>query len=134
MLNYKCLTISINAPDTTEYLGTKTNLASTILQSTKKVKVLDPLTLFRIGLFGASYRWEGAKSSLPPPPPKICHTYSTIMKLGTVIPYLKKTSKNISITWHTFWILLTSAFFHWKSVNFAISENTDIDCILVHNF
>ena len=24
------------------------------------------------------------------PIPKICHTYSTIMKLGTVIPYIKK--------------------------------------------
>ena len=36
VLNYKCTTISINATDTTEYLGTKTNLASTILQSTKK--------------------------------------------------------------------------------------------------
>ena len=43
MSNYKCTPISINASDTTEYLGTKTNLASTILQSTKKVKVLDSL-------------------------------------------------------------------------------------------
>ena len=25
--------------------------------------------------------------------PKICHTYPTMMKLGTVIPYLKKTPK-----------------------------------------
>ena len=31
-----CTPISINASDTTEYFGTKTNLASTILQSTKK--------------------------------------------------------------------------------------------------
>ena len=38
-----CTTISINASDTTEYLGTKTNLASPILQPTKKVKVLDSL-------------------------------------------------------------------------------------------
>ena len=43
MLNFKCTTISINAPDTTEYLGTKNNLESTILQSTKKVKVLDSI-------------------------------------------------------------------------------------------
>ena len=27
------------------------------------------------------------------PFPKICHTYPTIMKLGTVIPYLKKIQK-----------------------------------------
>ena len=25
-----------------------------------------------------------------PPLPKICHTYPTMMRLGTVIPYLKK--------------------------------------------
>ena len=30
--------------------------------------------------------------------------------------------------------LLTSAFFHWKSATFVISRNTDIDCILIHNF
>ena len=23
---------------------------------------------------------------------------------------------------------------HWKSLHFAISENRDIDCILLHNF
>ena len=47
MSNYKCTPISINASDTTEYLGTKTNLASTILQSTKqKVKVLDFLIIW----------------------------------------------------------------------------------------
>ena len=31
-------------------------------------------------------------------------------------------------------VLLTSAFFHWKSANFVVSRNTDIDCILTHNF
>ena len=43
MSNYKCTPTSTNTSDTTEYLGTITNLASTILQSTKKVKVLDSL-------------------------------------------------------------------------------------------
>ena len=42
--------------------------------------------------------------------------------------------KNIWITWHTPWVLLTSAFFLRKSANFAISRNTNIDCILIHNF
>ena len=28
-----------------------------------------------------------------PHPPKICYTYPTMMKLGTVIPYLKKMQK-----------------------------------------
>ena len=46
----------------------------------------------------------------------------------------KEDPKNILITWHTPWVLLTSAFFHRKSANFAISRNTDIDCILIRNF
>ena len=46
----------------------------------------------------------------------------------------KEDPKNIWITWHTPWVLLTSVFFHRKPANFAISKNTDIDCILIHNF
>ena len=38
------------------------------------------LTLFRMGIFRAAH-------------PKICHTYPTMMKLGTVIPYPKKIQK-----------------------------------------
>ena len=32
---------------------------------------------------------EGKKANLP----KVCHTYPTMMKLGTVIPYLMKSKK-----------------------------------------
>ena len=46
------------------------------------------LTLFRMGFFGAVQGW-GAKCPLS----KICDTYPTIMKLGTIIPYLKNTLK-----------------------------------------
>ena len=45
------------------------------------------LTLFRMGFSGAAHGWGGAKRL---PLPKICHTCPTMMKLGTVIPYLKK--------------------------------------------
>ena len=87
------------------------------------------LTLFRMGLFGTTHGWgRGQKEPLP----KICHTYPTMMKLGTVIPYPKKIQKYIWITWHTPWVLLTSAFFHQKSANFAIWRNTDIDSFLIH--
>ena len=48
-----------------------------------------PLTLFRMGLFGAAHGWGVKRLPLS----KICHTYPKIMKLGTVIPYLKKTQK-----------------------------------------
>ena len=65
---------------------------------------------------------------------KICHTYPKIMKLGAVIPYLMKIRKinksrdtAIKFYWHQY-------FFHQKSATFVISRNTDIDCILIHNF
>ena len=45
------------------------------------------LTLFRMGVFGAAHRWGagggGAKR----------HTYITLMKLGPVVPNLKKIQK-----------------------------------------
>ena len=56
-----------------------------------------------MGVFGAAHRCEGwagggggereagKKVSLP----KICHTYPTLTKLGTAIPYLKKIPKNM---------------------------------------
>ena len=38
--------------------------------------------------FGAAYRWE-EKGPLP----KICRTHPTLIKLGIIIPYLKKFQK-----------------------------------------
>ena len=58
------------------------------------------------------------------PVPKICHTYPTVMKLGTVIPYLKKIEKYKNDVTHS----LSSAeisIFQWKSRTFAISRNKD---------
>ena len=49
------------------------------------------LTLFRMGFFGAAHGWEGG--FFGPPFPKIRFTYPTVMKLGTVIPYLRKIQK-----------------------------------------
>ena len=36
---------------------------------------------------------DGGGKNAPPPLPKICHRYPTMMKLGTVVPYLKKILK-----------------------------------------
>ena len=74
---------------------------------------------------------EGVKKTLLS---KICHTYPTLMKLSTVIPFVKKIQKNTYITWHAPWFLLILAFFHRKSAIFSISANTGIDCILMHKF
>ena len=45
------------------------------------------ITLFRMDIYG---KFTGQKG---PPLPKICHSYPTMMKLGAVIPYLKKIQK-----------------------------------------
>ena len=49
------------------------------------------LTLFRTSFFRLLTDGEGAKKT--PHLPKICHTYPTMMKRGTVIPYLRKIQK-----------------------------------------
>ena len=65
---------------------------------------------------------------------KICYTYATSMKLGMFILYLKEIKKIYELRDATTWAVLTSSFFHRKSPNFAISQNTDMDFILVHKF
>ena len=40
-----------------------------------------------MGFLGAAHGWEGS------PLPKICHTSTTMMTLGTVIPYLREIQK-----------------------------------------
>ena len=79
---------------------------------------------------GCSRMGGGAEKPLLP---KICHAYPKMMKLDSYTLPIDH-PKNMSITWHTPWVLLTSAIFHWKSANFVISRNTDIDFILIHNF
>ena len=91
-------------------------------------EMFSSLTLFRMGIFGAAYGWGGQKGLH-----KICHTYPTMMKVGSYT-LAKEDSKNVWITWHTPWVLLTSAFFHRKSADFVIWRNKYLDCILVHNF
>ena len=58
---------------------------------------------------------------------KICHTYPTTMKLGTIIPYPKKIQKRYESRDTTFLVLLTSVFFPRKAANFAISGNKPFD-------
>ena len=58
------------------------------------------LVLFRMVVFGTAHGWEGEicvadfrEGGLFAPLPKICHTYPTMMKLGTVLMYLKDVEK-----------------------------------------
>ena len=82
-----------------------------------------------MGFIGAVHRLGGRGGVQKAPLPKICHTYPTMIKLGTVIPYLKMIQKYMNHVTHS----LSSAdfsIFHWKS---AI-VNTDVDFIFIHNF
>ena len=64
---------------------------------------------------------------------KICHvSYNNKIWCSYTLP--KEDRRNKLIGWYTPWVLLTSAFFNWKSPNFAISRNRDMDCIFIHNF
>ena len=94
--------------------------------------LLKTLTLFRMGFFGAAHGW----SSPPPPKKNLSHISYNDETWHSYTSYTlpKNDPKNIWITWHTPWVPLTSAIFHWKSANFAISRNTCIDCILIQNF
>ena len=51
-----------------------------------------------MGMFAAAHGWEVKKA--PPTLPKICQTYPTMMKLGIVIPFLKKIQKHMNYMAH----------------------------------
>ena len=87
-----------------------------------------------MGFFGLSVQLtdgeqggeRGTEKNTLHPLHKFCYMYPKMMKLGTVIPYLKKSKKYTNPVTHS----LSSpdiSIFHWKLVNFAISRNTDID-------
>ena len=63
-----------------------------------------------MGIFGAAHGWG-----------PFWDTYPTMMKLGTVIPYLEKIKKNMNHVTQAFPI---SAFFHRKSANFALQSQS----------
>ena len=50
-----------------------------------------PLTLFRMGFFGAAHGWKRGGGKKAPSLKSV--RYPTMMKLGTVIPYPKKIQK-----------------------------------------
>ena len=75
-------------------------------------------TLFRMGFFGAVH-WLGVAKKAPLP--KICHTYPTMTKLGTIIPYLKKIQKLyescgkiLEFCWNQHFLLEISRFYYIK--------------------
>ena len=75
------------------------------------------LTLFRMGFFRAAHGW-GAK---------IRHTYSTMMKLGTVIPYLRKIQKiyksrdtSLEFCWHQYFSPEINSFIYIRKYKYKL--------------
>ena len=88
-------------------------------------------TLFRWAFLGLLTDGGRAKS----PPPSLKSVTHILQWRNLAQLYLtQRRSKNIWIRWQTSWVLLKSVFFHRKSANFALSRNTYIDCILLHDF
>ena len=81
------------------------------------------LTLFKMSLFGTAHRCGGATIS------KLCHTYPTLMKIGTVIPYL-----NMQISSGQSLISVDISIFSGEISKFCYIKKPDIDCILIHHF
>ena len=90
-----------------------------------------------MGLFGAAYELEGGGGrgrEKRPVIPKICYTYPTMTKLVIIIPYLEKNQKTYESRHTILEGCLHQRFFQRKSANFAKLRNTDINCILIHDF
>ena len=75
------------------------------------------------GLFWGFSRMGGRGRAKRLPLPEICHTCPAIMKLVTVIPFLKKIEKMYESRDTLFKFCWHLHFFHQKSANFAISSN-----------
>ena len=85
--------------------------------------------------WNSSQIW-GVKKHHPPLLPKMCHTYSAMIKLGTVIPYLKKIQQIYESRDTPLVFCCHQHFFigNQQILVFVISRNAGIDRILIRNF
>ena len=74
-----------------------------------------------MSFFGAAHGWRGVCKKAPPLP-KMLDRYHTMMELGRVISYLKKTHVTHSLSCANINI------FSSEISKFCYTENTDIDC------
>ena len=93
---------------------------------TWEMTTFEMLTLFRMDIFGAAHGW-GWEPKKGLPLPKICHTYPTMMKLDTVVPYLKKIQKMYEsrdkpayFCWHQHFSTKVSKFCYIKKYRYGL--------------
>ena len=74
-----------------------------------------------MGIFGTAHGWEA-------PIPKICHTYPAMMKVGTVIPYLKKIQKifqsrdtSPEFCWHQYFFTINQKILLYQEIQIQIA-------------
>ena len=92
------------------------------------------LSLFRIGLFEAAHgRGKGRGWGKNAPFPKICHTYPTMMKLGTEIPYLKNTQKHMNHVKHPLSCAETRTFLSEISIGYIRKYRYIGFCYIISN-
>ena len=114
----------------------KTKLVETFVTLQKlftwaeKVVVLQIINPIQHGLFRGCSRM-GAWGGFWPPFPKIRHTYPTIMKLGIVIPYVRKIQKIfksrdtcLDFCWHQHFSSEISNFCYIKKCSYRLDFDT----------
>ena len=74
-----------------------------------------------MGIFGTAHGWEA-------PLPKICHIYPAMMKVGTVIPYLKKIQKifqsrdtSPEFCWHQYFFTINQKILLYQEIQIQIA-------------
>ena len=87
--------------------------------------------VWKIFCYQKTRRWKYCLSCFHP---KTCHAYPAVMKLGTVMPYIKKVQNTYESRDTPLRVSVILAFFHSKLENFDVSRNKDIDCILAYKF
>ena len=92
------------------------------------------LTLFRMGFFGGCSRMGGCKKATLP---KICPTFSAMMKLGKIIPFLKKIPKIYELRdtshescWHQQFFTRNQKFYYIKKYMYRLRFDTKFLIIL----
>ena len=87
--------------------------------------------VWKIFCYQKTRRWKYCLSCFHP---KTCHSYPAVMKLGTVMPYIKKVQNTYESRDTPLRVSVILAFFHSKLENVDVSRNKDIDCILAYKF
>ena len=103
------------------------------LPQKKPLKIPPRLKLrisFSVPLFLLSCHFPAKRPVIP----KIYYTYPKMTKLAIIIPYLGKNQKTYESRHTVLEVCLHQRFFQRKSANFAKLRNTDMDCILIHDF